>query len=303
MSIALAQVSQLLTRSDLVSKLEACATVLLFCLTELCDGTSRVWKWHLKAARTLLISVGIDSLESTPGSKFCLRLFNYLDSMSTIARCKPPLSQDGKGLAELTATTTPTMTSCNDSIAGMAPALLEFLGMVNLLAAYRSRRVDELSEIGFRTAATHVQTQLDTWRASYDAAHREHDVEDSNANLATTAFEWAVRLRLHQIVDGYSQRHAAVGTAISRIMEAVLAIPYGSPVEGILLFPLVIAGASSADVERRMLVKERLMVMENTVGFGHIPRARELLETVWAEGNECNWAKVRYSKFPGVVFI
>lgn len=277
--------------------LEACATVLLFCLTELCDGTSRVWKWHLKAARTLLTSVGVDFLETTPGGKFCLRLFNYLDSMSTIARCKPPLSQDGKGLAELTATTTPTMTSCSDSIAGM----------VNLLAAYRNRRVDELSEIGFRTAATHVRAQLDTWRASYDAAHQEHDVEegtwDSNANLATIAFEWAIRLRLHQIVDGYSQSHAAVETAISRIMEAVLAIPYGSSVEGILLFPLVIAGASSADVERRMLVKERLMVMENTVGFGHIPRARELLETVWAEDYECNWAKVRYRQFPGVVFI
>lgn len=287
--------------------LEACATVLLFCLTELCDGTSRVWKWHLKAARTLLTSVGIDSLETTPVGKFCLRLFNYLDSMSTIARCKPPLSQDGKGLAELTATTTPTMTSCNDSIAGMAPALLEFLGMINLLAAYRSRRVDELSEIGFRTAATHVQVQLDTWRASYDAAHQGDGVEegtwDSNADLATTAFEWAVRLRLHQIVDGYSQRHEAVETAISRIIEAVLAIPYGSAVEGILLFPLVIAGASSADVERRMLVKERLMVMENTVGFGHIPRARELLETVWGEEYECNWAKVRYRQFPGVVFI
>lgn len=52
-----------------------------------------------------------------------------------------------------------------------------------------------------------------------------------------------------------------------------------------------------------MLAKERLMVMENTVGFGHIPRAMELLEMVWAEENECNWAKVCYHQFLGVVFI
>jgi hypothetical protein len=59
-------------------------------------------------------------------------------------------------------------------------------------------------------------------------------------------------------------------------------------------------------MERRMMVKERLMVMENTLGFGHIQYARQLLEEVW-NGASCttdlNWAAVRYSKFPGVVFV
>ncbi|BAE66559.1 unnamed protein product [Aspergillus oryzae RIB40] len=52
-----------------------------------------------------------------------------------------------------------------------------------------------------------------------------------------------------------------------------------------------------------MLVKERLMVMENTLGFGHISHARQLLETVWADEAERNWARVRYSLFPGMVFV
>ncbi|PYI01480.1 MFS general substrate transporter [Aspergillus sclerotiicarbonarius CBS 121057] len=50
-----------------------------------------------------------------------------------------------------------------------------------------------------------------------------------------------------------------------------------------------------------MIVKERLMVMERTVGFGHILHARRLLETVWGD-HESNWAKVRYMMFPGMVF-
>lgn len=332
---ALSQVNSLLARRDgpYPYPLEACAAVLLLCLTELCDGTSRVWKWHLKAARTLLASTSTAEpgagagAETTAEGAFCRTLFHYLDSMSTISRCKPPLlhkvqGNSSSGLADLIATTTdssaalqPTNTSPADPISGMAPALLDLLGMVNLLAAHRSRRVDELSDLGFRTAAAQVQARLDSWRAAYDESVVQ-PVNNSNetsasssaahANSATTAFEWAVRLRLHQIVDGYDPRHAAVETALEQILQAVLSIPYGSPVEGSLLFPLVIAGASSTAMERRMLVKERLMVMENTVGFGHIGRARELLETVWAEAQEqgeWNWARVRYTRFPGVVFI
>ncbi|KAF9894467.1 hypothetical protein FE257_007970 [Aspergillus nanangensis] len=300
---ALAQVNQLLSLPNQQATLEACATVLLLCLTESFDGASRVWKWHLKAAGTLLTSAGVDTLESTPEGRFCLQLFHYLDSMSTISRCKPPLLHDGDSLTDLTAEKPQTRsflpTAPGDAICGMAPALLDFLGMVNLLAAHRNRRVDELSDIGFRAAAAHVQAQIDAWRREYETSA----VTDRDADRATTAFEWAIRLRLHQIVNGYNPCHGAVESAITTILAAVLAIPYGSPVEGSLLFPLVIAGASSTNMERRMMVKERLMVMENTLGFGHIPHARQLLETVWSEGSEWNWARVRYSQFPGMVFI
>ena len=301
---ALSQVNRLLAQTDGPYTLEAAVTVLLLCLTELCDGTSRVWKWHLKAARTLLTSGGTSGLERTTEGTFCLNLFHYLDSMSTISRCKPPLLHQSNSLADLTTNPqTAFTTSSAESIGGMAPALLDLLGTVNLLAAHRSRRVDDLSEIGFRTAAASVQAQLDTWRASYnESLMDEGTVYNRDADSATTAFEWAVRLRLHQIVEGYDTRHGTVETAIEQILQATLSIPYGSPVEGSLLFPLVIAGASSTETEERMVVKERLIVMESTLGFGHIPRARELLEVVWAE-EESNWARVRHSQFPGVVFI
>ncbi|KAJ5138158.1 hypothetical protein N7526_004391 [Penicillium atrosanguineum] len=303
---ALTQVNTLLGRLDRQYIFEACATVLLLCLTELFDGTSRVWKWHLKAASAILKSPAFQDLVSTDEWTFCISLFHYLDSMSTVSRCKAPLLHNGDSMTELTTSlrrsSVPELkrSQSTDAIYGISPALFDLLGMVNLLANHRNKRVDELSEIGFRAAATHLENRIDEWRADQD-----HDADqEPDTERATSAFEWAIRLRLHQVVEGYDPRHEFVERAIVTILDSVQEIPYASRVEGCLLFPLVIAGSSSVSMERRMMVKERLMVMENTLGFSHIQYARQLLETVWSEAEgDLNWASVRYSQFPGVVFI
>ena len=244
---------------------------------------------------------------STPQWTFCSNLFHYLDAMSTISRCKPPLLLEGESLMDLTrrrCSISPTDSDDSVAIYGISPRLFDLLGMVNLLAKHRSGRIDELSEMGFRAAASNLEKQIDEWRIGHDIL--EQPVDDPTERT-TTAFEWAVRLRLHQIVDGYDPQHEIVQRAVATILDASIEIPFGSRVEGCLLFPLVIAGASSTEIERQMMVKERLMVMENTLGFGHIQYARQLLETVWAgDGKEQtgpNWASVRYNKFPGMVFI
>lgn len=228
--------------------------------------------------------------------------------MSTISRCKAPLLHNSDSMAELTTSlrrsSVPELerSQSTDAIYGISPALFDFLGMVNLLANHRSKRVDELSEIGFRTAASHLENRIDEWRSDHD----QITGLEPETERATTAFEWAIRLRLHQVVEGYDPLHPFVERSITIILDSAQEIPYASRVEGCLLFPLVIAGSSSISMERRMMVKERLMVMENTLGFGHIQYARQLLEEVW-NGASCttdlNWAAVRYSKFPGVVFV
>ncbi|KAJ5761763.1 uncharacterized protein N7511_005145 [Penicillium nucicola] len=256
--------------------------------TKLFDGTSRVWKWHLKAASAILKSPAFQTLISSDEWTFCISLFHYLDSMSTISRCKAPLLQNNDNITDLTSSlrrssvADPDRTQSSDAIYGISPALFDYLGMVNLLANHRSRRVDELSEVGFRAAANHLEDRIDDWRADYD--RKSHANLDRDTDRATTAFEWAIRLRLHQIVEGYDALHEFVERCVITILESVQEIPYASRVEGCLLFPLVIAGSSSISVERRMIVKERLMVMENTLGFSHIHHARQLLETVWKGG-------------------
>lgn len=228
--------------------------------------------------------------------------------MSTISRCKPPLLHENDSMTELTTSfrrgSVPALeqSQSTDAIYGISPALFDFLGMVNILANHRSKRVDELSEIGFRAAASQVENRIDEWRVDHDrSAEPEPDTK-----RATVAFEWAIRLRLHQVVEGYDPAHEFVERAVVEILEAVQLVPYASSVEGCLLFPLVISGSSSMSIERRMIVKERLMVMENTLGFSHIQHARQLLETVWSgatNASDMNWAAVRYSQFPGVVFV
>ncbi|KAJ5569366.1 hypothetical protein N7450_011852 [Penicillium hetheringtonii] len=293
---ALTQVNRLLGDPDRHTIFEACATVLLLCLTELFDGTSRVWKWHLKAASAILKSPAFRSLVSTDEWTFCISLFHYLDSMSTISRCKPPLLHEND--------MSPRWSRANLRMLSMEyhPPYSTFSGMVNILANHRSKRVDELSEIGFRAAASQVESRIDEWRADHDrSAEPEPDTK-----RATVAFEWAIRLRLHQVVEGYDPAHEFVERAVVEILDAVQLVPYASSVEGCLLFPLVISGSSSVSIERRMIVKERLMVMENTLGFSHIQHARQLLETVWGgatNASDMNWAAVRYSQFPGVVFV
>ncbi|KAL4800879.1 fungal-specific transcription factor domain-containing protein [Aspergillus venezuelensis] len=307
---ALAQVNQRLANLDPVTDLETCTTMLLLCLTELLDGTSRAWKWHLKAASALLKSPSMQALDMTPEGAFCFQLFHYLDTMSTISRCRPPLLKGDCSLKDLTNSDSSTVlsvgrpnTRSDNSVSEIAPALLNIIGMVNLLAAHRGARVDELSDLGFRTAAARITAQLDAWHSEFSQDEGLDTILRNDTYHSTAAFECAIRLRLHQIVDGYDPDHVDVTNAIQKIQAATLAIPYGSPVEGSLLFPLVIAGASSRDVEWRMVVKERMMVMEHTLGFGHVRSARQLLETVWKQEREWNWAAVRYTQFPGVVFV
>lgn len=304
----MAKVNGILSQPDSRSVFEACATILLLCLTELFDGTSRVWKWHLKAASAILKANVIQSLVPSDEWAFCTNLFNYLDSMSTISRCKAPLLRSDNTISELATNkrraNVPALefNKSMTAIYGIPPDLFDFLGMVNTLANQRSKRTDELSDIGFRAAAANIETAICEWRTEYD---RSPEPEISSKQ-ATIAFEWAIRLRLHQVVEGYDIRHESVERAVVMILGAVQRVPYASRVEGCLLFPLVIAGSCSISIERRMMVKERLMVMENTLGFNHIQYARQLLETIWSDVTceyDFNWAAVRYSQFPGVVFV
>lgn len=159
--------------------------------------------------------------------------------MSTISRCKPPLLHEGDSMTGLTSSlrrfSVPELThsQSTDAIYGIFPVLFDYLGMVNILANHRSRRVDELSEIGFRASAIHLESRINEWRAEHDRIDsREPDIE-----RATTAFEWAIRLRLHQIVEGYDPFHEFVEGAITAILDAVREIPYASKVEGCDLIP------------------------------------------------------------------
>jgi hypothetical protein len=121
---------------------------------------------------------------------------------------------------------------------------------------------------------------------------------------ASTAYESALRLRLHQITEGYSLANPKVAEWVDNILDAAQNIPHASFLETCLLFPLVMAGVACDKLEHRIIIRDRLMVMERTHGFGYIHRSRELVETVWKrrETNKArvNWARIRYEEMGGL---
>jgi len=133
---------------------------------------------------------------------------------------------------------------------------------------------------------------------------------DNNEDVlhATLAFEYAIRLRLHQIVEGYELTDPKVGKYVDGILECIQQIRYGSPLESCILFPLVMAGGSCWKLEHRVIVQDRLLVMERTCGFGYIYNARDLVERVWSRRDQSegtgaivNWARIRYYEMNGLV--
>ncbi|KLO82501.1 uncharacterized protein LW93_9705 [Fusarium fujikuroi] len=282
----------------------ALVSCLLLCMSELFDGTSAGWKLHLQGAKRLLSTVKSQTGGNLTGHfKFFVKLARFLDSAATTSTCKPPLIDD----KTVATTPEPTEDASNDDAAvyGIPKELFHMVDRVNNLASKRGTRVDEASEALFREEAERVQGRLDNWAYDYGGlAGAVASLSPTNDDVlhATTAYEWALRLRLHQITEGYSLTEK-VFECVQHILDSAQKIRYGSPLESCLLFPLVMAGGACNCLEQRMVVQDRLMIMERTCGFGYVHQSRELVETVWKRRETesmVNWARIRYEEMGGL---
>lgn len=310
-SKATQSLANLLSHVDKSSVGVALLSCLLLCMVELLDGSSSKWKLHLEGAKRLVTTLRREHHDSLTGHyKFLIKLSRFLDSAATTSTCKPPLI-DAEG--DDTATLDPSSTAPDDddrALYGIPKRLFHIVDRVNRLAGKRSTRVDESSETAFRLEAARVEDWLDRWSFEYGGPSRAVKSlfpGSDDVIHATTAYEWALRLRLHQITEGYMLTDATVTQAVERIVDAVQKIRYGSPLEGCLLFPLVMAGGACDQLEHRVVIQDRLMVMERTCGFGYIYQARDLVERVWdrrdrVDGSEAriNWARIRFEEMSGL---
>ena len=173
-------------------------------------------------------------------------------------------------------------TSHNEALFGVALPLFNIIGKISALANRRKDRVDEISEIWFRQSATRIETSLREWEPdqAYDSDSSALGDRRNSKDLlnAAHAIRWASILRLHQVVEGYSRADSCVTECTEHILELISRIRFGSPAESILIFPLVMAASGCSDDEQRMIVRERWMVMERTIGFENVYRAREMVE-------------------------
>lgn len=255
-------------------------------------------------------------------------MFGYIDTVTTISKCQAPLidleelaQEDNDSDRSTTASSpgTTSYTSHNEALFGVALPLFTIIGKISGLANRRKERIDEISEICFRESAKRIEVSLREWEPDqiYDSDSSSLGDRRNSKDLlnAAHAIRWASILRLHQVVEGYNRKNLCVVECTTHILELIARIRFGSPAEGILTFPLVMAASGCSDDEQRFMVRERWMVMERTIGFENVYQAKEMVEAVWravdqgAKDQSCNnglsvnWAQIRYFDFPGVVLL
>jgi transcriptional activator protein UGA3 len=253
-------------------------------------------------------------------------MFGYVDSVITISKCQAPLiapeelAQEGGSSGSLPGPLISFSKSHNEALFGAALPLFTLISQISELAHRRKDRVDEISELWFRQSALRIEMNLRAWKPNLHVSCRcfsctSQSCKSEDLIDAAYAIQWASILRLHQVVEGYNRSDREVVECTAKILEYISRIRFGSSAESILIFPLVMAGSGVQDDEQRMMVRERWMVMERTIGFDNIYRARQMVEAVWKEmdkgkvdgtndgGLKVNWAKIRYYDFPGVVLL
>ncbi|KAF2703774.1 hypothetical protein K504DRAFT_485541 [Pleomassaria siparia CBS 279.74] len=303
----------------------ALASSLVLCMTELFDGVSTSWKFHLTGAKRLLDALQTQKRRkgTTSLHRFLVRLYHFLDSATTTSTCRPPIVKENQGQNVMTSPELQNQTgpsevhqSDNDAedfaVYGLPKPLFHLVDRVNTTAYERRHRIDEASDSEFRQQAAKVEELIGSWSYEYGGVSQAVSKlcsGDPDAYNAVTAFEWALRLRLHQIVDGYGLDNMIVVDAVNGIIESTQKIRYGSPLESCILFPLVMAGGACSSLEHRLIIQDRLMVMERTCGFGYLYNARELVERVWKRRAQSapdaivNWARIRFEEMDGLVIF
>lgn len=311
-SKATSALAKLLPHVDKQSADIALVASLLLCMTELFDGTSEGWKLHLKGAKRLLITLMTQQGEVMTGHyKFLLRLARFLDSAATTSTCRPPLIGDEEAEAAALHRLSFSPDEEDSAVYGIPKELFHLLDRVNTLADKRKTRVDRASEAAFRDEAQQVEERINHWSYEYGGMSRAvYNMSPNGDDVlhAAVAFENAVRLRLHQVVEGYELTDPKIEQCVNGILDSVQKIRYGSPLEACVLFPLVMAGGACGKYEQRLIIQDRLLVMERTCGFGYVYNARDLVERVWSRRDETagtgvivNWARIRYEEMHGLV--
>lgn len=291
----------------------ALLATLLLAMVELFDGKSSSWKYHLDGVRQLLSTFKArgDGHNSTSYRIFYNQLYHYLDSATTISTCHPPLLESSN---QETVGSPSYSLEDEESLYGIPRSLFHFVDKINSLAYQRKFRDDPVFSKMFEASANSLQTEIEQW------AQDHHIHEPSSPGIycssrtavdhATVAFEQALQLRLHQVVNGYSLRFERVKACVTRILDSIQEIPYGNAIESSLIFPLVMAGGSCESEQERLIIDDRLLVMQRTLGFRYVYIAHDLVQRVWKERDaspgvdtETNWASIRFYEIPGLALV
>ncbi|RFU31581.1 hypothetical protein B7463_g4765, partial [Scytalidium lignicola] len=320
---------------------QALAAILLFCIIDIREGNSSKWSWHIAAAKAVITSEGQSSGPSTHTSAwpFLLDVFEYVDYIITISKCKPPLINHESLRPQEDASSSTTSSSEQSSkvpqysaIFGVARPLFRIIGQISELSSRRSERVNPEFDDWFRQAARMVELKLRAWKPPYQEdslptpsssiissplnSETVYERDLREATHAALAIKWASLLRLHQIVEGYVLPHPVPSECLQHILDNLRHIRVGSAVESLMVFPLIMAGSVALSKDDRMTIRSRWLIIERTIGFGNLAKGGRMQEKVWDDMDEemnrdsgvatkvtVNWARTRWEQYHELVLF
>ena len=232
-----------------------------------------------------------------------IELYNYLCCITSTTSEKVP--QRFGTLLDFSPSeiTTHSDTPTIHPLYGLSSSLYQCLARVNKLAA----RLNDDSTISntdeVKKEIQNLELMLQGWSPPVETYSRRYMIE---ARAAAFATQWAVMIRLQQVIRQPKKDDQQIKKAVENIFSALSLIRPGSVMEAHMLFPIFIAGVWSMTKPYRLTIEYRINIMKTTVGFGNISVAHRLLVEFWQGANQgeiVNWEVLMHKKYPGLALF
>lgn len=262
----------------------ALASCLLLSASEAILGLRTGWSEHLSGARSVIMSArrdprgegqlrGPEAFRGSTEGEWLLRNFAYHDILGSVTSGRPALIP-GEYLGGLGDTV--------DSYLGVHSQLLVYISQISALQASGDMLApDEPPSDGEETtdqtaACYQIEQRLRSWHP---------DSSDPVLEATAYAYKSAALIYLYQrmrelpSMAGVSE--SVVPDEVRFVLDSIAKIPEDAHPDGILLFPLFMAGGETSDPEDIEMLRSRLRSIDKIRGFRNVLRAYEVLEEVW----------------------
>lgn len=293
----------------------ALASCLLLSASEAILGLRTGWSEHLAGARSVIVSARSPGSPGSPGGReqlrgpgafrgstegeWLLRNFAYHDILGSVTSGRPALIP-GEYLEGLGDTV--------DSYLGVHSQLLVYISQISALNASvdvpaPDEPLSEGEEVIDRTGSFYqIEQRLRSW----------HPISTDPVLEATAyAYKSAALTYLYQRMRETTPMTRTLDSMISSEVQVVLdniaKIPEDAHPDGILLFPLFMAGGEATSLQDMEMIRSRLHSIDTIRGFRNVLRACEVLEEVWrtrataTDHNSVEWKDILCNQGGGLL--
>lgn len=283
----------------------ALASCLLLSASEAILGLRTGWSEHLAGARSVILSAhhadfrGPEAFRGSTEGEWLLRNFAYHDILGSVTSGRPALIP-GEYLEGLDDTV--------DSYLGVHSQLLVYISQISALQGSGDVLAPDGSqsdgdETTDRTAACHqIEQKLRSWQPT-----SSDPVLEATAYAYKSAALIYLYQRMRQIVPMAEAPGSMIPSESQTVLENIAKIPEDAHPDGILLFPLFMAGGETANLQDMEIIRSRLRSIDTIRGFRNVLRACEVLEEVWqtrttaTEHNSVEWKDILRNQGGGLL--